>query len=398
MICLSSSRGSSTAAALAVLLAAASSPLHASEANGSGARFFYRINDTGLTRCTRDFATLTRDCAGTGQDIETGRDSTHPSNRDGHAGFAFVKVCNSGELAGTGTCSPDAILGSGPDDWGCVHDRVTGLDWELKTNDGTDRDQNRHFTNLGNGLSGDASRYASDINASGLCGHADWRLPTTYELNGIVDFDRSGDGGAVDRHWIPNTPGEWYWAVEGYFGREKSDAWAINFEIGFDNEQMFHRQRTNRSLVRLVRADAGQSAARPRLVPGASGDEMIDRAERLVWRRCVEGMRWNGTTCKGQAAGYTFTEAIARAQEEATRTGQPWRLPNFKELHMIVDENAFGPTIDLDEFPGTPSSREWTSSVSSFDPSRIWTVDFLGGQHASIDNASAWYLRLVRDE
>ena len=133
-------------------------------------------------------------------------------------------------------------------------------------------------------------------------------------------------------------------------------------------------------------------------MPGASGDEVVDRASRVVWRRCVEGMRWNGTTCKGQAGAYTFSEGIAQAQAESARTGLAWRLPNIKELHMIVDENAFGPTIDLDEFPGTPSSREWTSSVSSYDPSRIWTVDFLGGQHASIGNDGAWYLRLVRDQ
>ena len=388
----------SAAVAVATAFVAASPAIRASEATESGVRQFYRINDTGLTRCTRDFMTLTRDCVGTGQDIETGRDSTRPAGRDGHAGFSFVKVCNSGEMAGTGTCSPDAVLGSGPEDWGCLHDRVTGLEWELKTNDGSERDQNRHFAYVGDGSSGDASGYVNDVNASGLCGRSDWRLPTTYELYGLVNFDRSGAKASVDPHWIPNTPADWWWAAEAYFGQEEKEAWAVLFQIDFDNEGMFHRQRTHRSLVRLVRVDGGQSAPTLRFVPDASGDEVTDRAAHVVWRRCVEGMKWNGTTCKGHAGAYTFSEAITRAQDEAARTGLPWRLPNIKELHMIVDETTFNPVIDEATFPGTPSSRHWASTASTYDPSRIWMVDFLGGQVASMGNDGAWYLRLVRDD
>jgi hypothetical protein len=394
----SSSCGLSAALAVATVFMAGSPALRAAEAGPAGVRQFYRINDTGLTRCTRDFMTLTTECAGTGQDIETGRDSTKPAAGDGHAGFSFVKVCNSGELAGAGSCLPDAVLGPGSNDWGCLHDRVTGLDWELKTNDGSQRDQNRHFPYVGDDSPGDASRYVNDTNVSGLCGHSDWRLPTTYELYGLVNFNRSGAGAAVDIHWIPNTPAEWYWAAEAYFPDPGKQAWAILFQIDFYNEDMFRRQRTNRSLVRLVRMDAAQPAPAPRVVPDASGDDVTDHAVHVVWRRCVEGMTWNGTTCKGQPGAYSFSEAIARAHDEAARTGLPWRLPNIKELHMIVDKTTFGPVIDLETFPGTPTNRHWSSTASTYDPSLIWTVDFLGGQVASIGNGFSFYLRLVRDQ
>jgi len=371
--------------------------LPASQAAPSGPRQFYRINDTGLTRCTRDFMTLTTDCAGTGQDIETGRDVTKPVDRDGHAGFSFVKVCNSGEPAGSGTCSPEPTPGSGPDDWGCVHDRVTGLEWEIKTNDGSERDRNRHFANVGDGAPGDTSAYVFDMNANALCGHADWRVPTTYELQGLLDFDRSGGVPAVDPHWIPNTLADWYWAAEGYFGQERKKTWVVLFKNDY-HQGMLYRKRTNRSLVRLVRADAGQSATAPRPLQSASGDQVTDRGAHVVWRRCVEGMTWTGTTCQGREKGYVFSQAILRAQDEAARTGLPWRLPNIKELHTIVDETALAPAIDQETFPVTPKNLHWSSTASTYDPSLIWTVSFVDGRAAPIPNDSIFYLRLVRDE
>jgi hypothetical protein len=161
---------------------------------------------------------------------------------------------------------------------------------------------------------------------------------------------------------------------------------------------VFHHERSKDALVRLVRGSAASRPRTLRLAPVIAGDEVVDRAAHVVWRRCVEGMAWNGTTCEGQAAGYSFTDAIARAQSEAARTGDPWRLPNIKELHMIVDENTFGPVIDLGVFPGTPANLHWSSTVSSYDPSVFWVVDFLGGRLAAYTFSYSLYLRLVRDE
>jgi hypothetical protein len=393
MIGRSSSGGLSAMLAVASALVAGSP---ASRAADAAPRQAYRINDTGLTRCTRDFRTLTHDCAGTGQDAETGRDVAKPADRDGHAGFSFVKVCNSGELAGSGTCSPDAALGPGADDWGCVHDRITGLEWELKTTDGSERDQDHHFVNAGDGAPGDASAYVAAMNSSVLCGHADWRLPTTNELFGIDDFDRPHAEAAVDPAWFPNTRADWYWAAEGYFRFADTEAWAANFSSG-DDQGLYARLRTTASLVRLVRAGAGHAAPAQRHAPDASGEQVADHVSHLVWRRCVEGESWEGTTCTGRPQRYKLTEAIARAQHESARTGLPWRLPNIKELHMLVDETRV-PSIDPETFPRTPTGRHWSSTLTLWNPYQFWTVEFFGGEAESIFSSNAFYVRLVRDD
>jgi hypothetical protein len=59
----------------------------------------------------------------------------------GSAGFDFTKIANDGfELPS------NATLGSGPKDWACTRDNVTGLLWEVKTADGGLRDQDWTFT------------------------------------------------------------------------------------------------------------------------------------------------------------------------------------------------------------------------------------------------------------
>ena len=60
-------------------------------------------------------------------------------------GFDYTKVCNSGQLAGQGTCPADPALGAGADDWACTKDNVTGLIWEVKTTSGL-RNQNHTYT------------------------------------------------------------------------------------------------------------------------------------------------------------------------------------------------------------------------------------------------------------
>ncbi len=59
-----------------------------------------------------------------GQDAEYGRDATHNDNSDGHAGFSFTK------LDANGNTLPTTALS-----WSCVKDNVTGLIWEVKTDD-----------------------------------------------------------------------------------------------------------------------------------------------------------------------------------------------------------------------------------------------------------------------
>ena len=106
-----------------------------------------KLNDTGITnmQCYQAASAVLGTCTATAatalnaaQDGMVGRDVTVADSSDGKLGFSFTKVCNSGELAGTGTCqtSPTGlVLGNLADNWGCTQDNVTGLMWEIKTND-----------------------------------------------------------------------------------------------------------------------------------------------------------------------------------------------------------------------------------------------------------------------
>lgn len=108
----------------------------------------------------------------------------------------FAKVSNTGNALPTST-----PLGTAPDDWACTYDSSNNLIWEIKTTDGGLRDIKWNyswlnsdaklnggfagFSNGGNCLDGsncDTEKYVAQVNAQGLCGANDWRLPVEREL------------------------------------------------------------------------------------------------------------------------------------------------------------------------------------------------------------------------
>jgi len=88
----------------------------------------------------------------------------------------------------------------------------------------------------------------------------------------------------------------------------------------------------------------------------SSGNEVTDNVTSLIWKRCVEGMSWNGTTCSGSASAFNWEQALAHA---ATQTG--WRMPNQKELQSLVETACDEMAINAKAFPATPSSA-WSGS------------------------------------
>jgi len=373
-------------------------PARASAPDDGEHRAHPRLNDTGLTRCTRDSRHWTKDCAGTGQDAEFGRDATARDGLDGHAGFAFRKVCNSGEQAGTGTCTKDAALGAGPDDWGCTYDRATALMWEMKLTDGGLHDAAARYPNVGDHSAGDASSFVDAVDAAGLCGASDWRLPTTYELQGIVDFGRASPDPSIDAAWFPNTFAEHYWASEPYVGQEATVSWMVSFVMDPRNVDIAGWVRTQPYPVRLVRDTLAAVAEEVRFRPTLRPDEVLDTRAHLIWRRCAEGWHWDGTTCVGGLTLYGFQDALAHAASEAAASGLTWRVPNAKELHSIVDTSRQHPAIRPHVFPHTNPDKFWTSTAYAWTATGGWAVDFDDGGVLAYRSDLVESLRLVRDE
>lgn len=182
-----------------------------------------RLNDTGQTLCVNEASKAPIECAGSAQDGESGRDVTANHRNDGKAGFSYIKISASG-----------AELPASATNWSCVKDKVSGLMWEVKTNDGGLRDRNNSYTNWGDGRAGDASAFVTSVNATGLCGYQDWRLPSRMELQGLVDYGKPHPGPTINSAWFPNTNAWPYWSGSGFADAAKPGyySWVVDFRYG----------------------------------------------------------------------------------------------------------------------------------------------------------------------
>lgn len=211
------------------------------------------LNDTGIDWCA-DGARNYLPCpvAGfPGQDGESGRDLLEV-DRDG---FRFVKL----DAAGN-PLAPEAMA------WHCVRDEVTGRVWEIKGADGGLRDAAWTYSwyrpdptvnggdagYQGYGACGggillcDTDAFVQAVNAQGLCGAHDWRIPTVDELLSIIANDRYGP--AVDTAFFPDSVPTWYWSSTPYpYG--PGGAWLVHFGHGY----VYGDSKAAAAHVRLVR-------------------------------------------------------------------------------------------------------------------------------------------------
>ena len=201
-----------------------------------------KLNDTGVSVCSIS-DDENGDCPAKnypGQDGQSGRDRLAKAGRlskqgAGVAGFDYTKIANDGsELPATAT------LGSGPQDWACTRDNVTGLIWEVKTDDAGVRDKDNRYS------FDQAAQLAATVNQTGLCGASDWRVPNRHELQSLVYYGRVEP--AIDTDYFPNTVSNWFWSSSPYVGNA-SYAWVVDF----NNGNVFNYSRFSVSAVRLVR-------------------------------------------------------------------------------------------------------------------------------------------------
>lgn len=345
------------------------------------------LNDSGMVQCLNATGQLVSACQGTDQDGEFGRDVSSPAKKDGRLGFSFVKVCNSGELAGKGACSKSAALGPGANDWGCTRDKITGLTWELKTDDGGDRDADLVYTQTPQHQPGDASEFVALVNGRGLCGASDWRLPTALELQSLADHGSPGiNGMAIDTQWFPNQRPFPYWSGE-VFSYISDYGWLV--DLG--SATVSFQGRTSPWPVMLVRG-AGLGGGK-RYV--ANGPEVTDTLTGMVWQRCPLGQSWSGTACTGAATWLDWPSAMAAAKSAATNSGLPWRLPNLKELNSLVDRTQYAPSMDRVAFPWPQSLGLWSSTPASDVAGEVWVSDTLYGNAYHFDRGYGFNAALL---
>ncbi len=234
-----------------------------------------RLNDTGIVWSGHATSGNAASCGGVGhpagQDCHYGRDALAEAGQlakigGGNAGFDYTKISNSGH-----PLPASATLGSGPNDWACTRDNVTGLIWEVKVNNAAHlRHMGYGYTwynpnspdgspgivggtsSCGNTLGGLACNthtYTQAVNAAGLCGASDWRMPKFKELQGVVDYGRVNP--AIDGTYFVNTSSSGYWSGSSNANANVSNyAWAVEFSDGLGGPGA---GRDNTYRVRLVR-------------------------------------------------------------------------------------------------------------------------------------------------
>ena len=127
------------------------------------------------------------------------------------------------------------------DGWIMTRDNVTGLIWEVKTDDGSIHDKDTQYswydsnpaTNGGDaGLPGDGTDtedFIAALNAASFGGFSDWRLPTVKELSSLVNAGASDP--AIDAAWFPFTVSSDYWSsTTGAYGTNYG--WLVIFNDG----------------------------------------------------------------------------------------------------------------------------------------------------------------------
>lgn len=144
-------------------------------------------------------------------------------------------------------------------------------------------------------------------------------------------------------------------------------------------------------LCGLLAASIADHAVAAPFSYSADGQEATDLATGLVWRRCAEGMAWNGSACAGSALTFTHEGALGRAATQATITGRAWRLPNVKELNSIAN-----PRNDPAGFSSTTAPFDfWSSTPFVEQPFSAWVVSSNGVVDTGL-RSQVFFVRLVR--
>ncbi len=88
------------------------------------------------------------------------------------------------------------------------------------------------------------------MNAAGLCGFDDWRVPTRDELASISDPRKAAAPPTINTAYFPHAQADEYWSSNDY-SFQWNAAWLWNFQHGHDRVEWKASPRH----VRLVRGE-----------------------------------------------------------------------------------------------------------------------------------------------
>ena len=190
--------------------------------------------DTGQTKCYTDSIWDEITCPAPGQPFY-GQDAQYEGWTRSYT-----------KLGQNGTVLPySATQANG---WFMTRDNVTGLVWEMKTDDGGIHDKDNNYTWCdtnpltnswnqgwcGSGVTpADTEAFIKALNDAHFGGFSDWRMPTIKELSSLVNSSIPYGGPTIDAAWFPNTAVLYdYWSSTTYATFFSDSAWSVDFSSG----------------------------------------------------------------------------------------------------------------------------------------------------------------------
>ncbi|MFA6010000.1 MAG: DUF1566 domain-containing protein [Desulfobacteraceae bacterium] len=256
--------------------------------------------DSNDTNCNGDVDDL-------GQRIipDTGQLTSHTSTGGEDANY-LINPPSYEKISETGT-----VLSASDTRWAAVHDKVTDLYWEVKT----DSSKTKTYTYA------EALSYVAGLN---LAGRTDWRLPTVTDLSMITDLDSSNP--AIRTDYFPNMQSDRYWTDSDY-GTD-GHYLSVSFRYG----ECYPVLKTDHLYVITVSGGSFE----PFLIKNSDGT-VTEKASGLMWNGVLSGSGtwndsvsfWNSTT----SCGYT-----------------DWRLPTEAEVGSLLEIIESDPSLNLSDY------------------------------------------------
>lgn len=289
------------------------------------------VPDTGQTVCYDNSTEIA--CPSSGADFY-GQDASYLINPPSYT-----------KLDANGNDLPDSAT-----EWAMVRDNVTGLIWEVKTNDGTVHDRDNTYTwydsnpatNGGNaGSQGDGTDtedFLRSLNSGNFGGYTDWRLPTIKELTFILDYSSYP---RINTAIFPNFQYGNYWSAT-ITSNNYNDAFMVDIGSGNINSG-------SKSNSRYVIAVRGRVFSN-RFIDNGDGT-VTDKATGLMWLKQTDAVK------------KTWIQALSYAETLETAGYSDWRVPTAKELVSIIDYTRTFPAFTQSLFT-LPSSDGyiWTGT------------------------------------
>ncbi len=330
--------------------------------------FPWPIPDTGQTKCYDDQGNELNPCPSKGEDFY-GQDGNYTINPPSYQKLGY----GGQELHESAT------------DWIMVRDNVTGLIWEVKTDDGSVHDKDNTYTwydsnsatNGGNpGTAGDGTDtedFIQELNLQSFGGFSDWRLPTAKELLSIMHL--SVINPAIDIEPFPNAVSGSYWSTTTV-AAAIDRAWFVSFSYG----GLDRHYKSTPLYVRAVRGFSPQSS-----------DTLIINGDRTV-TDMQTGLMWHQTTM----VNVTWANAVDDSAFSIRSGYTDWRLPTAKELLSIADLDRDNPAINDTVFDENSSEWYWSASTNVHDPGGAWLVSFDHGYLGYSSKSIFLYARPLR--